>query len=267
MFNAQKARPAAIILCLGMATEICLGAGPAPRFEVASVKSVEAQDTRSVQARDLARSLPIHGRRLEIRAFTLEQLISVAYRIPTRLLVGPGWLSDKRFDVEAIIPSDAAADQANEMLQTLLQERFGLRVHRDTREQAGYFLAVGKGGPALTVSSRAPSGGPTPLESIVERPRKPGLPGSSHWEYKRYSMVQLAETLAGLLHSPVEDRTELKEKYDLVIDIPPPLDPDDRDPQPRVFDAVKKLGLSLKAGKITLQVLVVDAIERTPTPN
>ncbi len=100
----------------------------------------------------------------------------------------------------------------------------------------------------------------------MERTKKPRPPGS-HYEYKRLTMERFAETLTVLLQSPVEDRTELKDKYDVVIDIPPPLDPDDRDPRPQIFDAVKKLGLSLKGGKVTLQVLVVDSIEKTPTPN
>ena len=171
--------------------------------------------------------------------------------------------------MEALIPTDASNDQANEMLQTLLQERFGLRAHPSTREQAGYVLTVGNGGSHLKVSSPNPASGSEPpnVESLMGRIPKPGLPGSMRRELKRSNMNHVAETLAQLLQSTVEDRTGLKEKYDVVIDIPPPLDPDDKDPQSRIFAAVNQLGLHLKSGKISVEVLVVDSIEKIPTLN
>ena len=44
----------------------------------------------------------IRGKRVEMRGYTLEQLVCVAFRIRTRQLIGPAWLSGKRFDVEAL---------------------------------------------------------------------------------------------------------------------------------------------------------------------
>lgn len=247
-----------------------------PRFEVASVKPVEVKDPRTAQAMDnlldrmpLPAGLPMRGRRVEIRGMTLEQLICAAYRIRRRQLIGPGWLSDKRFDVEALIPADAPREQANEMLQTLLEERFGLELHRATREFAGYTLTVAKGGANLKVSAPLPPGGAKPVraEDLVDRPRKPIPSGSSHHEMKRCEMGRVTEMLDALLGAPVEDRTGLKERYDLTLDVPPPLDADDRDVRPRVLDAVKTLGLSLRAGKITLPVLIVDRVEKVPAVN
>ncbi|MBI4910108.1 MAG: DUF3738 domain-containing protein [Acidobacteria bacterium] len=52
---------------------------------------------------------------------------------------------NKWFDVDAIIPSDARIGQANERLQALLKERFGLQSRLATREQAGYNIDCWKG--------------------------------------------------------------------------------------------------------------------------
>ncbi|MBI4910109.1 MAG: DUF3738 domain-containing protein [Acidobacteria bacterium] len=57
---------------------------------------------------------------------------------------------------------------------------------------------------------------------------------------KRSTTAQLADMLARLLVSPVADRTELKERYDSVIDIPPPADPQDRDQTGRVMGCREK---------------------------
>ena len=267
----------AVVGIASLIAPIAVGMMNAPaKFEVATVKPAEVHDEQLAQRMDFMRTvLPviggvtIRGKRVEMRGYTLEQLVCVAFRIRTRQLIGPAWLSGKRFDVEALIPTEASNDQANEMLQTLLQERFALRAHPSTREQAGYVLTVGNGGPHLKVSSPNPpsSSEPPNVESLMARIPKPGLPGSMRRELKRSNMNHVAETLAQLLQSTVEDRTGLNEKYDVVIDIPPPLDSDDKDPQARIFAAVNQLGLHLKSGKVTVQVLVVDSIEKIPTAN
>ena len=260
------------VLCLAIATNVGRAANPL-QFEVASLKPVAVENARLAQARDFAESalpvgnLPITGRRLALRGATLERLISSAFRLRPRQIVGPPWLSEKRFDVDAMIPSDAPIHQANEMLQTLLEERFELRSHPATQERMGYWLTVGSRGPNLKVYVRKPTEGsnPPPLD-LMGRARKPGAPGSQRHELKG-GMELLVEKLAGILQSPVDDRTGLREKYDLTLDIPPPMDANDHDPRARVIEAVNKLGLNLKTGKIAVNVRVVDSVEKTPKPN
>ena len=264
----------AVVLSTIWSGELCPAAERA-RFEVASIRPVEAVETRRSQAMDFARNsmpayfgLPLQGRRVDLRNYSLSQLISIAFRIPSRRVVGPQWLSAARFDIEAILPSDAPVDKGNEMLQMLLEERFGLTTSNSSREQSGFLLTVRKAGPSLKAASHAPAGSDPPnAADLVQKMRKSGPAGSSRYEYKRYGTVQFAEALAGLLQNPVEDRTGLKEKYDFVIDIPPPLDSQDNDPQSRILEAVRKLGLDLKGGKVISQVLVVESIQKVPTPN
>lgn len=245
------------------------------RFEVASVKPVEVQDVRAAAVMDRARAtmprsggLPMRGRRVEMRGYTLGQLIAAAFGVRPRQVSGPSWLAEKRFDVEALLPPDAPFDQGPEMLQALLRERFGLKAHRASREDAGYAMTVAKGGPEFRTSAPRPPGAPPPTpESLMDRPRRAVAPGASHYEYRYCTMEQLAVNLGGLLEAPVENRTELTGRYDVVLAIPPPLDPEDRDVRARVLDAVKGLGLSLKAGRISVPVVVADSVEKTPTQN
>ena len=58
----------------------------------------------------------------------------------------PDWVSDVRVDIQATVPAGATVSQVPEMLQRLLAERFGMVVHRETRQMDGYELVVGPDG-------------------------------------------------------------------------------------------------------------------------
>ena len=87
-----------------------------------------------------------------MRNQSLLNLVAAAYRVRMSHISGPAWMSEQRFDVDAKIPEDAPPGQVNEMLQALLAERFGLRLHSESRSETGYALVVGKNGPKLEVS-------------------------------------------------------------------------------------------------------------------
>jgi uncharacterized protein (TIGR03435 family) len=55
-------------------------------------------------------------------------------------------MEDGRFDIEAKLPESAKDDRAHDMLQALLAERFGVELHHESRELAGFVLVVGKHG-------------------------------------------------------------------------------------------------------------------------
>lgn len=197
-------RTTAFAFCIALSARLSEATDDLPRFEVASVKPSDMQDTERRHVMDWARDvsstsvmLPLSGNRVEAKGFTLKQLIAAAFRVPQRQLDGPDWLTDNRYDVEAVIPPDAPKNQANEMLQTLLQERFGLVTHRGTRAQTGYILSVAKDGPNLKVASSVPKEPPT-AESLAQRARKPGPAGSSHYTFPRMDMQALADVLAGM---------------------------------------------------------------------
>ena len=59
-------------------------------------------------------------------------------------IVVPDWLASARFEIDARLPRGASADQIPEMLQTLLEERFGLTSRRDPKEMQVYALLAAK---------------------------------------------------------------------------------------------------------------------------
>ena len=69
-------------------------------------------------------------------------------------------MSAERFDIVATCRKDATKDDVPQMLQALLAERFGLKVHRESKEQSVYALIVGKGGMKMKEAvPEAPCGG------------------------------------------------------------------------------------------------------------
>jgi len=92
------------------------------------------------------------------RYVTLMTLITVAFDVPERNISGgPDWARSmsETFQIEAKAEaiSTATKDQLRVMLQKLLEERFKLRIRRDSKEAPGYALAVSPNGPKLQQTS------------------------------------------------------------------------------------------------------------------
>jgi len=144
-----------------------------PAFEVATVKPSPPLDMAKLAADMQGGKMPRFGphvdaARASYTHMPLKLLIAVAYGVKAYQISGPGWLASEPFDIEAKMPDQASKDDAPRMLQTLLEERFNLAVHRDTQEHRVLALVVGKNGPKLKPS-------PTNLEAIDENaPLKPG---------------------------------------------------------------------------------------------
>jgi uncharacterized protein (TIGR03435 family) len=84
----------------------------------------------------------LHGR-YEVRSATLVDLIAAAYQVDTdRIFGGPPWINTDIFDVIAKAPAATTPDALRLMLRSLLAERFGLRVHPDTRPLSGLALST-----------------------------------------------------------------------------------------------------------------------------
>jgi uncharacterized protein (TIGR03435 family) len=81
------------------------------------------------------------------RETTMLDLIKAAYGVSDDdISGGPGWVSSDLFDVIAKVPNDTTPETANLMLRSLLSERFGLVVRRDTRPVPRYVLTIGRNG-------------------------------------------------------------------------------------------------------------------------
>src|SRR6185295_18450335 len=114
---------------------------PSSIFEVASVKVNKSGDTNG-----LLRRQP--GGRVNATNMPLRQLIQFAYSIaPYQLIGGPGWMAAERYDIVAKMEGNPAAvapgagfDPAQLALRALLEDRFKLKIRRETREMDIYAL-------------------------------------------------------------------------------------------------------------------------------
>ena len=86
----------------------------------------------------------------------LIDLIAIAYNVKLSQISGPGWLNDELFDIVATLPVGATKDEIPAMFQTLLEDRFKLVVHRETKNLPVVALVVAKGGPKLNPATANP---------------------------------------------------------------------------------------------------------------
>jgi uncharacterized protein (TIGR03435 family) len=232
--------------------------GPAA-FEVASVKPNKSGNGSS-------RFNSGHGR-LTATNVSLKSCIYFAYGIKDYQISGPEWLSSERYDITAKAASGVPDKQLMPMLQTLLQDRFKLRLHRQTKELPAYALVVGKGGPKL---------------HEVETGPEQDNAGRGRLSARKISMPRLAEILSRHMDRPVLDMTGIKGVFDLTLDYAPDDAHSTMAPRgggaggiatdspsgPSIFVALQEqLGLKLEARKGPVEILVIDYAEKVPTEN
>jgi uncharacterized protein (TIGR03435 family) len=103
------------------------------------------------------------------RNVTLKMLIALAYRVQEFEIVGgPGWIGSDRFDVEGKAEDPRAdPDELRLMLQSLLEDRFQLKLHRENKEAPNYALVVTKDAPKIKLA-------PDQTSPTVNGPAQPG---------------------------------------------------------------------------------------------
>ena len=190
-----------------------------------------------------------------------ELLILRAYGVSSLQLAGPEWLRATRFDIAANVPAGATKEQVAEMWRNLLAERFGLKVHHESRETAQFDLVVAKNGPKL---KPAPDGGAPPRMATLGRRR----PDFTYLHFPKTTMAGLASTLSIQANQPVNDVTGLTGNYDVELSWNPDFAVAGPDSPPELSKALQEqLGLDLKPKKALLDMLVVDRMDKTPSGN
>jgi len=142
-------------------------------FEVATVKPSPALDLSKLRDGTAHMGTRIDAARVDIGMVSLFRLICVGYKLKPYQVSGPEWLKTTMFDIQAKIPDGVGPDQVPQMIQTLLVERFGLKVHHDSKDQQVYALVVAKGGPKLKESAM----GPEASAAVKEDEPKPDAKG------------------------------------------------------------------------------------------
>src|SRR5580700_3934419 len=171
----------------------------APSFEVASVRPAAASQAREDRS-------SAGGDRVVYMHTTMFGLIASAYQVRGFQLDGPSWIRTERYDVVAKAPDNTPKGQIPLMLQSLLAERFKLRVHRETRELQIYALIFVKESPKLEkVESDA-------IGNV-------DLAADGRRRFLRTSMEQLVLYLTSMSGRPVLDKTNLAGAYNFPLEL------------------------------------------------
>jgi len=129
-------------------------------FEVATVKPSPPMDRArmiaSLQSGKMPYGADIDNGRAEYKYLDLKSLLTYAYGVKSYQITGPDWMATTRFDIVAKMPEGSTKDDAPQMLQSLLEERFKLSTHRTRVEHPVFALVTGKGGPKLNPSAEKP---------------------------------------------------------------------------------------------------------------
>jgi len=150
-----------MLFCVALATATAFGQGNAA-FEAAVIKPAAPLDNAKVMAAmQSGGQMPIGPHvgvnRADYLYMTLKSLIVYAYQVKPYQVTGPVWLEQQRFDIIAKYPEGATKDDAPKMLQSLLEERFQLKVHKSIEERPVLGLVIGRGGPKLQASADKPA--------------------------------------------------------------------------------------------------------------
>jgi uncharacterized protein (TIGR03435 family) len=262
----------------------------APRlsFEVATVKPNRASDNK--------RMMMISPGKLSAVGMPLKELIRFAYDIKSdaQLTGGPSWINSDRFDIEAkedeahaqasskLLPPEMSK-QMRQMLQSLLEDRFGLKVSHATKELPVYALVIAKGGPKLTPTTTppmVPPGDQPPGDDNAKKSFNRGIrmQGNGDLTGMAATTAFLSDVLSRqpeLGNRPVEDKTGLTGEYDWTLKwTPAAMDSSSSADGAAVdsstaslFTAVQEqLGLKLEPQKGTVDILVIDHVEQ-PSAN
>lgn len=273
--------------------------GKLPSFEVATVKPSNGSNNRMIMNRP---------GRLTIRNMPLKSLIEFAFdaRSDSQITGGPGWINTQSYDIDAQEDEAQVAAMKKEpqeqkrqlqlMLQSLLIERFHLKVSHGSREVPVYALVVAKGGPKLKRSTAAPpipSAGPMPM--VPRAGHGGGDRGGGYGEGVFMGRGELNGTsapiarLADVLSRQPEtegrvvvDKTGLTGNYDWTLhwspETPapafkgadadaPPSAPGPDGSGPTLFTALEEqLGLRLESQKGMVDTIVIDSVEK-PSEN
>jgi uncharacterized protein (TIGR03435 family) len=196
-----------------------------------------------------------------IENVSLKRLIGMAYGVADGrdyLLKGPDWMATEDFDIFAKFPPGTSDSQVLLMLQRLLDERFQLKLHRESHEFPVYALVIDKRGSKLRLTAR-----PGPYRFSAR---------GGHAIGQSVTLAQFADRLSKEVGRQVVDFTGLTGQFDLTLDWRPETGqeekPDTAADRPSIFSALpEQLGLKLEPRKVSLDVLMVDAANKAPTEN
>jgi uncharacterized protein (TIGR03435 family) len=249
----------------------------AQSFEVATIKPA-APDAQG----QFIRPSPGH---LAITNMTLLQIIRFAYGegIAGNIEItgGPGWIDKDRYDIDAKSEGLATLTERKQMTKALLADRFGLKVHTQTKEVNVYNMTIarpdGRLGPKVrTFDGKCDGRDPPPRSANPKGPRCGAFFRPTGIVLEGAPMGVVADMLSTPivnLGRPVVDKTGLTGEYTMRLEFqfrpPGPAGaaaPGDEFSESLFTALQKQWGLKLRSAKGNMNVLVIDQASR-PTEN
>jgi uncharacterized protein (TIGR03435 family) len=223
-------------------------APPPPEFEVATIRP-------SQTAGGFAYSVGVQfdPGLVRMNSMSLENCIEWAYKLNSYQLSGPDWMKSDHYDITAKMPAGATQEQFPAMLQKLLEQRFQLKSHRESKVLPAYALVVASGGLKMH-PSKTRQGGTTQW-------------GIGHVEAHETPLSSLAASLYGWVDRPVVDETGVPGVFDFTLDWA-----EDEEHEAAGLPSIRvaleeKLGLKLEPRKLPVDTFVIDHLEKKPSEN
>ena len=246
--------------------------GKAPtEFEVVTIHPSRPEEREDIK---------LSNGRIEAKAVGLRDLITFAYDVEDDWVRGgERWLETDKYDIVAKTQPTESSDTLRVMVQTMLADRFKLKVHKEAQPVTVYGLTVNK--------SKLKEADPNSRSTCLRRAADGALTLTCTNTTMAQFSIKIREVAAGYLEHPVVDLTGLKGGYDFVVawaprnrvlgtrpgesaitDNSPVPVASDRPVALTLYEAVsRQLGLKLATQKHPMQVVVIERMERTPTAN
>jgi uncharacterized protein (TIGR03435 family) len=183
--------------------------------------------------------------------------IQEAYSVKEWQISGPDWLPSEKYEFAATMPPSTTRETARLMLQTMLAERFGLKLHRVQRPTPVYVLLVANGGLRL---QEVPTAEGSTTQSTAGQYTARAIP-----------VEGIIHKLSQIADRPVIDMSGLKGYYNIDMHWTPDFEDsvDGRSKRDRGILGVlqEQAGLKLEKRTMPVDILVIDYVNQKPTPN
>lgn len=220
---------------------------PLRRFEVVSIKPSKS----GAVLQDMRILFP--PGRMEAVNITLVELLSSFSGFSGKVQGGPKWVESDRYDIIAKAEGEIAPAARGPMVLALLEDRFKLAIHHESKDENGMALVNGGRTPDIEA---APDGEQTAIQMNEGR----------RVIFKHVTMSGLAGYLRSMWSIPVVDHTGIRGAYDFSL-APDKFAVDSHESfGDRLRPAVEALGLKFETVKVTRDITIIDRIER-PSEN
>ncbi len=240
-----------------------------PQFDAASIKINQSSDRASTR---------YDAGRVDLRKASIKHLVRRAWPLPDYQMVLPDWVAADRgslgYDVSVTFASgtssgEIGAERLQLMFQDLLATRFGMTMHWETREVKAFEVRASERVPRLK-----PAANPAPPTDF---PKYSTKVENGVWHLSsQLGGAPSGLTVGGFLEAinalrildrPLVDASGIEGNYDIDLTAPAEI-PDNKPGVSELLGALdKQLGLKASLKTLSLRMLVIDHLERIPTPN